>query len=837
MPPSPPANLAGDGDMTDSKSHSAQGAVIPGAQPEPQQSPSPDGADTRPSPDAPTPALARLTRTSTQLSVKDKESKVQLRPTPSNHSASVGLDPLSTQIYLRTNNNTEHTPSIAQRLRSSGRPEGTNAEGPGSQAADTSTRPPQNRVVDATREWRRGSSFLSRLSMRPPWARDDDDPDSDSEMGEPRENGTSARAFTSFIGDGGGYIPSFKDPPRYIHVKTRNKKTKEFNRMFLAQELTVGNSDDEGESQGRAPATAIGKKILKGSSAAIWTAEFSLDGRYLAIGGKDNMVRIYAVISTHEDRRAQEEDEELNHAGSEKLSAPVFRDKPVHEFTGHTGEVLALSWSKNGFLLSSSMDKTVKLWHPQRPECLATFVHNDLVTSIAFHPTDDRFFLAGSLDAQLRLWSITEKSVPYSAETSEFITAVGFTPDGKTAICGSLSGMCTFYNTEGLEAQYQIHVRSSRGKNAKGSKITGIQTIQVQHGSDKGDVKVLISSNDSRVRIYNMRTRMLENKFRGHVNQSSQIHARFSEGGEYVVCGSEDRKAYIWSPDNTDAEARDKRPYEYFDAHPEVVTVVVMAPIKSRQLLSGSGDPIYDLCNPPPVMLVSLDENQVNTSDAGRSELSKHGISGKKPEESPAYIERSKHLDGNIIVTADRTGTIKVFRQDCGFNKRQQHMWETGSKLSGKLAAGVGRSSSIRTRTSRNSRVQSRRESLNISQSPMLPQMASDRIMSWRQDVDGGFRPSRNATPTRSERSASPTKAAQTSTNTSAVHLARDSVNSPHSTPPSKKSPHTSPRSSTHTNRTGRGVLPDKGRMSPPLPSFNFLSISDPKDGKSESGI
>lgn len=670
--------------------------------------------------------------------------------------------------------------------------------------------------------------------MRTPWARDDDAPDTDSEMGEPRDEGTSARAFTSFIGDGGGYIPSFKDPPRYIRVKTRNKKTKDFNRMFLAQELTVGHSDDEDEPQGRAPATAIGRKILKGSSAAIWTAEFSLDGKYLAIGGKDNMVRIYAVISTPEDRMAQEEDESQTQSGSQKLSAPVFRDKPVREFTGHTGEVLALSWSKNGFLLSSSMDKTVKLWHPQRPECLATFVHNDLVTSIAFHPTDDRFFLSGSLDAQLRLWSITEKSVPFSTETSEFITAVGFTPDGKTAICGSLTGMCTFYTTEGLEAQYQIHVRSSRGKNAKGSKITGIQAIRMEHGRDKGDVKVLISSNDSRVRIYSMSTRTLESKFRGPVNQSSQIHARFGEGGKYVVCGSEDRKAYIWNPSRHDTEARDKEPYEYFDAHPEVVTVVCMAPTKSRQLLSASGDPIYDLCNPPPVMLVSLDEHQASGSEGGRSELSKPGGHVKKPEESPAYLERCKHHDGNIIVTADRTGTIKVFRQDCAFAKRQQHMWETGSKLSGKLTGGVGRSSSIRTRHSGHSRVQSRRDSLNISQSPLLPQMASDRINSWRQDVDG-TRPSRNVTPTRSERSASPTKAGVVSTNTSAVHLPREASSGLQNGSPKKRNAQGSPTSSIQTTRTGRGL--DNGPTSPPLPSFSFLSISDAKDNKTEGGF
>jgi len=32
------------------------------------------------------------------------------------------------------------------------------------------------------------------------------------------------------------------------------------------------------------------------------------------------------------------------------------------------------------------MDKTVRLWHVSRKECLCTFQHIDFVTSIVFHP-------------------------------------------------------------------------------------------------------------------------------------------------------------------------------------------------------------------------------------------------------------------------------------------------------------------------------------------------------------------------------------------------------------------------------------------------------------------
>ncbi|KAK7427246.1 hypothetical protein QQZ08_006182 [Neonectria magnoliae] len=772
-----------------------------------------------------------------------KDSKDPSRTTTPSPPANAGLDPLSTQIYLRTNSNTTAEPTIAQRLRNTtGRPDSPAVDNIRKQSSDLSKQ--SSSLLDITKDRRKGPSFLSRLGMRGSWKKDDDMHDSDSELGELRTDGYNAQALTSLIGGaGGGYIPLYKEPPRYIRVKVHNKKDREFNHLFLAQELMGSKAAADQQTHGRAPATAVGSRLLKGGD-AIWAAEFSLDGRYLAVAGKDQIVRVFAVISTPEERKAHEDEEAQNGTSGERLSAPVFRTKPIREFRGHTGEVLALSWSKNNFLLSSSMDKTVRLWHTSRNECLCTFKHKDLVTSIAFHPTDDRFFLAGSLDAQLRLWSIPDRTVAFEASAGEFITAVAFTPDGKMAICGVLSGMATFFVTEGLKLKYQIHVRSSRGKNAKGSKITGIRTMTVPSGPESGQVKVLISSNDSRVRVYNINDKVVQVKFKGLVNQSSQIHARFSDDANYIICGSEDRKAYLWKLNSDDTEIKDKQPYESFDAHPEVVTTALMAPTKTRLLLSAAGDPIYDLCNPPPVMLRSLEESATSqTALSEEDENSDEPPLARRPEETPAYLERSKHCDGNIIVTTDRTGKIKVFRQDCAYTKRQQGLWENGSKFSGRIT-GVGRSASVITRNSTGSRINSRRGSLNMGgPNPVQLQHASDRINSWRQDIDEGTT-SWNGTPTRSERSMSPTKPNRSSINTSRNNLASEARRQPYASSPVGR-PHNpvSPTNSMTSRTTFRSTRDHEkntsGMVSPPTPSFSLISASDSegKDDKGEGGF
>lgn len=540
-----------------------------------------------------------------------------------------------------------------------------------------------------------------------------------------------------------GFIPQFPAPPRYIKVRANNRKQKEFERVFLAQVLLGRNQRTRRKPSGDEEIVLVGEGPVGQAqplSRAIWAMEFSKDGRYLAAAGQDKKVRVWAVISSTEDRETHEaEEEEKSHdQPGIRLNAPVLKTKPLREYQGHTSSVLDLSWSKNNFLLSSSMDKTVRLWHISRGECLCAFKHHDFVTSIAFHPRDDRFFLAGSLDSKLRLWSIPDKAVAYWVNVPDMVTAVAFTPDGKTCIAGCLNGLCLFYDTEKLKIHSQLHVRSARGRNAKGSKITGIDTIMLPPADPNGDVKLLITSNDSRVRMYNYKDRNLEIKFRGNENTCSQIHATFSDDGRQVICGSEDKKVYIWPTGPTEKQDQDKRPVEILEAHTAIVTSAILAPTKARQHLAQSADPIYDLCNPPPVTLMSNDSilSSHAQTESGRSarEQAPSSLPGSRngsarAEEIPAYLARHAHPGGNIIVTADYLGQIKIFRQDCAFQKRRYESFDSASMFSRNRL--LGRSGSVTTRTS----VSSARNSMGYSSSKSR---SMDRIIHWRNSITNG---------------------------------------------------------------------------------------------------
>jgi WD40 repeat protein len=62
---------------------------------------------------------------------------------------------------------------------------------------------------------------------------------------------------------------------------------------------------------------------------------------------------------------------------------------------GHSEDVLDLSWSAGGFLLTASLDKSVRLWHLSQPGCLRKYWHSDIVTGVQFHPGDAQRFVSG----------------------------------------------------------------------------------------------------------------------------------------------------------------------------------------------------------------------------------------------------------------------------------------------------------------------------------------------------------------------------------------------------------------------------------------------------------
>ncbi|KAL4390589.1 hypothetical protein AHAS_Ahas03G0160200 [Arachis hypogaea] len=218
------------------------------------------------------------------------------------------------------------------------------------------------------------------------------------------------------------------------------------------------------------------------------------------------------------------------------------------------------------------MDKTVRLWQLSSKSCLKIFSHSDYVTCIQFNPVDDRYFISGSLDAKVRIWSIPDRQVVDWTDLHEMVTAASYTPDGQGALVGSIKGSCHLYNTSEnkLQQKSQINLQNRRKRSRK---ITGFQFAP---GSSS---EVLITSSDSRIRVVDGID--LVHKFKGFRNSTSQISASLTANGKYIVAASEDSHIYIW---RNEADCRPNRSkavtvtssYEHF--HCKDVSVAIPWP-------------------------------------------------------------------------------------------------------------------------------------------------------------------------------------------------------------------------------------------------------------------
>ncbi|KAK9985292.1 hypothetical protein SO802_030243 [Lithocarpus litseifolius] len=323
---------------------------------------------------------------------------------------------------------------------------------------------------------------------------------------------------------------------------------------------------------------------IQGHEGSIWCIKFSQDGRFLASAGEDRVIHVWEVqecevmslrsgeegsispnisplqlslcasssvdrpgigevasLPSEKKRRGKSSTRKGNSA-PDYVYVPEtvfsFLEKPVCSFQGHLDDVLDLSWSKSQLLLSSSMDKTVRLWDLESKSCLKLFAHNDYVTCIQFNPIDDNHFISGSLDAKVRIWNIPERHVVDWIDFHEMVTAASYTPDGQGAIIGSHKGIIRMYSAEDckLDQICQIDIQTKKKSQAK--KITGFQF------APGNPSQVLVTSADSRIRILDGPD--VTQKFKGFRNTSSQISAYFSQDGKYIVTASEDSHVYVW---------------------------------------------------------------------------------------------------------------------------------------------------------------------------------------------------------------------------------------------------------------------------------------------------
>ncbi|CAN6278779.1 unnamed protein product [Urochloa humidicola] len=388
--------------------------------------------------------------------------------------------------------------------------------------------------------------------------------------------------FTSKKGEGRicMYDTHTKSPKTSTFSRTKvdqqNKKWMDFSALYMCQEI-------------------------KAHGGSIRVMKFSPSGCYLASVGEDCIVRIWMVQEVESSPDLYGRDAPVECMDSKKglktkagkgqrrtlaiIPKKVFSiaDTPLHQFHDHTSDILDMAWSKSDFLLTSSKDKTVRMWKVGCDGCLAVFKHRDYVTCVQFNPVEERYFVSGSIDGKVRVWDVSEKRVVDWADTRRIITAVSYQPDAKGLIVGTVPGRCRFYDQSGENMEVEKEVKVTKKKSARRQ----ITSLQFSKGDSAG---IMIASAGSKIRV--SEGAGIIRKFEGSRGSKVLVPPSLTSDGQYLVSAGADSNVYIWNFDKFRGKstrgARTVRSCEHFFS--EGVTSVATWPgILHQEGCAGAG--------------------------------------------------------------------------------------------------------------------------------------------------------------------------------------------------------------------------------------------------------
>jgi WD40 repeat protein len=352
--------------------------------------------------------------------------------------------------------------------------------------------------------------------------------------------------------------------------------------------------------------------------------DFDTTNLYLASGGVNKQIKLWKTPVAA-----------VKFSPTSNLSSA--HTKPVKE-------VKLFVWNSKRYVLSSSQDKTIKVWNWDSGSCVCNIdVHGDNVETCDVAIRSGKVHIvSGSWDRSVRVFALDAtlaraEQIASLPSISHFVNAVAFSPDNaNTILVGSPDHTARIFSTDAAisassskgsasnasKPLFNVHDKMIRGlaydpasnllatgswdntacimkvsgsgaqtKLEKMKTITGhtkrVNIVTWAAPKQAGHSPTLVTSSmDQLVRTWNADSGAPLKTFKGH--KSNVFVVATSHDGRYIASASSDTKIMIWNNEGGKSSSRDEA-IATLDAHSDWATAITFSPM-SRRLVTASRD-------------------------------------------------------------------------------------------------------------------------------------------------------------------------------------------------------------------------------------------------------
>ncbi|CAL6048408.1 WD-containing_protein [Hexamita inflata] len=240
----------------------------------------------------------------------------------------------------------------------------------------------------------------------------------------------------------------------------------------------------------------------------IWATQLSPDSTYLVTGGRDSILRVFhftksALLSPPSFKSGENFTQTFDAKQQTTHLPAIITTPPLRQYHGHVNDITSVSINENNYIISGSVDKTVRIWHPLKSFCLGVINFTSQVTSVVWDPFNPQIFFAADFNYIYRIDHSRQKKIrANSAPLIEILVNAHF------IYCLSSSGFVFVRDKTSLQLISQFAVCSKSGKNAEPQEIlSGFVSNSLN--------ELLILSSDQRLRVYSAWSGTQLQKFKG----------------------------------------------------------------------------------------------------------------------------------------------------------------------------------------------------------------------------------------------------------------------------------------------------------------------------------